>query len=144
MPGNASLELRSIAGRLRAAGDKGNLNALRKGLRAGAGPLIPAVRQAAIAKLPKTGGLNQQVAGQQVKVSVRMSARTADVRLTTTAPDTAMTDSGFVRHPTYGNRSRWITQQIPDAAGWWSDTLARKSVEVTPVLLAELERVAAP
>jgi hypothetical protein len=72
-----------------------------------------------------------------------MSARTADVRLTTTAPDTAMTDSGFVRHPTYGNRSRWITQQIPDAAGWWSDTLARKSVEVTPVLLAELERVRA-
>jgi hypothetical protein len=67
MPGNASLELRAIAARLRAAGDKGNLNALRKGLRAGAGPLIPAVRQAAIAKLPKTGGLNQQVAGQQVR-----------------------------------------------------------------------------
>src|SRR5579875_2179823 len=140
---DASAQLRAIAVRLREAGDRGNLNALRKSIRASAAPLVSAVKQAASEKLPHGGGLNEQVASQRVGVSIRTGARTAGVRLTTTAPDTSQTDQGFVRHPVFGNRKVWVRESIPQAAGWWSQTLADKSPAVTPLIVAELERVAA-
>lgn len=140
---DASAQLRAIAVRLREAGDTGNLNALRKSIRTSAAPLVSAVKEAAVEKLPHGGGLNEQVASQRVGVSIRTGARTAGVRLTTTAPDTSQTDQGFVRHPVWGNRKRWVQQSIPEAAGWWSQTLADKSPAVTPLIVAELERVAA-
>jgi hypothetical protein len=63
----------------------------------------------------------------------------------TTAPDTAQTDDGFVRHPTFGRRGKgqWRTQEIPAAAGWWSVTLARESPAVTPAVLRVMEAAAA-
>lgn len=137
-----SARLRAVSVRLKAAGDRGNRLALLRGLKSGAAPLVPLVGDAARAQLPKRGGLNERVAGEKVKVSVRLGARTAGVRLTTTAPDTKLTNSGFVEHPVFG---RWITglplQAIPKAAGWWTTTLQRHSPEVTPDLLAELKRI---
>lgn len=144
MPSNGSAQLHAISAALKARGEMGVKREMTAALRAGAQPLIPAVKQAAREKLPKAGGLNEQVAGQRVRVSVRGGARTAGVRLVTTAPDTKQTDSGFVRHPVFGHKDRaWITQQIPQAAGWWTDTLVRESPTVTPVLLAAMEAVAA-
>lgn len=140
---DASAQLREIAVRLREAGDRGNLNALRKSIRTSAAPLVSAVKEAAVEKLPHGGGLNEQVASQRVGVSIRTGARTAGVRLTTTAPDTSQTDQGFVRHPVFGNRKRWVREEIPQAAGWWSQTLTDKAPAVTPLIVAELERVAA-
>ena len=143
MPSDASSQLRAIAVQLKAAGDGDIRLALTRGLRSGAAPLIPLVKTSAMQKLPRAGGLNAQVAGQRVSVSVRTSAATAGVRLTTTAPDTAMTDAGFVRHPTFGRRGKgqWRTQQIPAAKGWWSDTLAKSDPIVTAVLLKFLAAV---
>lgn len=117
---------------------------VRADLRVQAAPLKAAVRESALAKLPKRGGLNEQVANQRVTVSTLAGVRTAGVRLRTTAPDTAMTDSGFVRHPTFGKRGKgeWETQSIPEAAGWWSDTLASKGPEITTAMRATLEAVA--
>lgn len=138
MPSDASSQLRAIAVKLKAAGDGDIRLAMTRGLRSGAAPLIPLVKASAMAKLPRAGGLNAQVAGQRVTVSVRTSAATAGVRLTTTAPDTAMTDAGYVRHPLPRNRrgkGQWITQQIPAAKGWWSGTLAKSDAVVTAVLL---------
>ena len=134
----ASAQLRLVAVKLKAAGAGGLRLQLMRGLKAGAAPLIPAVQSAARSQLPKGGGLNEQVADQKVTVSVRTGAATAGVRLTTTAPDTSQTDSGYVRHPTFGHRDRWVTQQIPDAVGWWSATLAAQggavSVELVKVI----------
>jgi hypothetical protein len=141
--GAGSERLAALAVRLKATGEKGLRTQLLRGLKSGADPLVKKVIEAAVAKLPHGGGLNEQVAGQKVKVQVRTGARTAGVRLTTTAPDTAMTDSGFVRHPVYGNRKKWITQQIPAAKGWWSQTLADGGSEVTPELLKVMEETAA-
>lgn len=142
---NASAQLRAISAKLKEAGD-GRLimNQLRRDIRVAAGPLKSAVRASALAKLPKGGGLNQQVANQRVTISVLSSARSAGVRLRTTAPDTAMTNAGFVRHPLPGNnRSKWVTQQIPQAAGWWTDPLQRLSPTITPVVLGVMRKVAA-
>jgi hypothetical protein len=140
----ASVQLAEIAAKLKAAGARDLRLQLLRGLRAGAKPLVKEVHDAALAQLPKQGGLNRQVASQKVSVSVRTGARTAGVRLTTTAPDTQQTDSGFVRHPTFGRRSKgsWKTQQIPAAVGWWSKTLAGGAGEVTPELVKVMEEVA--
>lgn len=141
MPANASAELAGIAARLRAVGDKGLTNQFRAGLRAAAKPLVTKVKAAALEQLPKTGGLNKQVAGQRVSVSIPLTPRTASVRLRTTAPDTAQTDSGFVRHPVYGNRNVWIKQDIPQAVGWWSQTLRDAGPEVTAALIVVMKAV---
>lgn len=143
MAADASAQLRAIAVRLREAGDRANLNALRKSIRTSAAPLTAAVKDAARAQLPKGGGLNEQVANQRVSVSIRTGARTAGVRMTMSAPDTGQTDQGYVRHPVYGNRNNWVQQSIPDAAGWWSQTLADRAPAVQPLIVAELARVAA-
>ena len=141
--GSGSAQLAGLAARLKATGDKGLRVELLRGLKEGAKPLVEKVAEAARAQLPKKGGLNEQVAGQKVKVQVRTGARTAGVRLTTSAPDTSQTDKGFVRHPVFGSRKKWVTQQIPAAKGWWSQTLADGGSDVQPELMAAMERVAA-
>ena len=141
--GSGSAQLAALAVRLKVAGDKTLRRELLRGLKSGADPLVKKVAEAARSQLPHGGGLNEQVAGQKVKVQVRTGARTAGVRLTTTAPDTRQTDSGFVRHPVFGHRDRkWPTQQIPAAKGWWSQTLADGAPDVQPDLAAAMERVA--
>lgn len=138
---SGSAELAALAARLKAAGDGGLRLQLLRGIKVGADPLVGAVYYAALNQLPKRGGLNRQVAKQKVTVSVRLGARTAGVRLSTKAPDTEQTDSGFVRHPVFGNRKKWKTQQIPAAMGWWSETLQRESPKVTGDVLAVMEKV---
>jgi hypothetical protein len=142
---NGSVQLAKIAAQLKATGQRDLRLQMMRGLREGAKPLIPAVREAATEQLPKAGGLNKQVAGQKITVSIRTGARTAGVRLTTTAPDTKQTDSGFVRHPTFGRRSKgqWRTQQIPAATGWWSKTLGDSAGKVTPELAKVMLEIAA-
>ncbi len=126
MAGSGSAQLRELAVRLKAAGDGALRVELLRGLRTAAQPLVTEVQAAAMEKLPKRGGLNVQVASQKVTVSVRTGARTAGVRLVTRAPDTAWTDAGYVRHPVFKS-GKWVTQQIPNAAGWWSQTLNSKA-----------------
>lgn len=138
---SGSAQLREVALRLKATGQSGLKVEMTRALRTGAAPLIPAVKNSAIEKLPKEGGLNRQVAGQKITVSIRTGPRTSGVRLTTTAPDTAQTNSGFVRHPVFGHRDRWVTQQIPDASGWWTDPLTAASPAITPVLIAVIDGV---
>lgn len=138
----ASDELRLVAVRLKVAGAGGLRTELLRGLRTAAKPLIPKVQAAAKAKLPKGGGLNEQVASQKISVSIRTGAKSAGVRLTTTALDTKQTDAGYVRHPVFGTwRPGMPAQQIPDAAGWWSGTLAAEGPSVTPALVAVIDSV---
>lgn len=144
MPSNASAQLHAIAAALRARGEKGMKRELTTGLRAGAQPLVSAVKTAAWHKLPHEGGLAARVANERVTVSVTTGARTAGVRMRTATHDSRATNAGYVRHPVYG---RWIeglpSQEIPQAAGWWTDTLRARSPAVTPVLLAVMEKIAA-
>jgi hypothetical protein len=116
---------------------------LQREIRVAAQPLVPALRDAAREKLPSAGGLNEQVAGQRITVSVRLGPKTAGVRLVTTAPDTSQTDKGFVRHPSpRNNRKKWRVTKLPRARGWWTDTLVRKSPSVTPAVLRVMDKTA--
>ena len=140
---DASARLTRISAALKEAGDRENLNALRRGLRAGAKPLIPAVQAAARDQLPKAGGLNEIVASRRVSVRTRLASRGAAVTLqSTNARSNAQTNSGYVRHPIFGGK-QWITEQIPNAQGWWTKTLEEKAPDVRHALEASLDEVSA-
>lgn len=113
------------------------------GLRAGAQPLISAVRAQALARLPHEGGLAARVAKERVTVSVRASARDASVTLRTSTHDSRATNDGYVRHLVYGRPDSWVRQEIPQATGWWTKTLERESPKVTPILVAAIEEMSA-
>jgi hypothetical protein len=138
---NGSEQLAALGVRLKVAGDKTLRVGMLRGLKAATEPLKVAVKAAAMEKLPKRGGLNAQVAGQKITTQVRTGARTAGVRLTTTTPDTLQTDTGYVRHKVFGNRKRWVRQEIPNASGWWSETLKDAAPEVTAELVGVMEAV---
>lgn len=102
-------------------------------------PLLAATRQAAAEQLPKSGGLAARVAKSPMFGRNRLTGRAAGVRLFTSEHDTMGTDRGTVRHPVFGH-DPWVVQPLAKS-GWWSETLARKSSEVTPHLIALMERI---
>lgn len=144
---DASAQLRAVALRLKEAGAGALFNDVRAEIRYEAEPLIPAVQEAAQRMLPKSGGLNNWVANQHFTISVLAGARTAGVRLTgpRTIRSGGQTNRGYVRHPTFGRREAgdWQTEQIPQATGWWTDTLREHSLPITPRIVAVIDRVGA-
>lgn len=157
---NASAQLHAIAAALRARGEKGMKREMTAALCAGAQPLVSAVRTSARARLPRSGGLAERVASERITVSVRTaSARTAGVALRTRTHDSQATNAGYVRHPVFAQRAEgpvapgrtrvrgskdvWVLQEIPQAAGWWTDPLRAGSPAVTPLLLGVMEKVSA-
>lgn len=141
----ASERLHGIATRLRAEGQRGLQRQMYGVLRGATAPLVDSVREAARERLPRSGGLNEQQADQAIRVSVTSGVRTAGVRIRTRTTASVQTNSGYVRHPVFGRRENpqdWQTQEIPGAAGWWTDTLRAGSAAITPLLVAELNRVA--
>lgn len=144
MPSNASEQLHAIALALKVRGEKGMKREMTAGLRLGAQPLVSAVRTSARARLPKSGGLAERVASERITVSVLTSARNAGVRIKTSTHDSRATNSGYVRHPVFGTwHEDMPSQQIPAAAGWWTDPLRAGSPAITPVLRAVMEKLAA-
>lgn len=143
MPTSASERLHAIALRLRTEGQRGLQREMNAAFRASTRPLIASVRAAARERLPKAGGLNEQQASQAIRVSVLTGSRSAGVRIRTRTRGSMQTDKGYVRHPVFGTwRPGVSSQQIPGAAGWWTDTLRQLSPAITPAILAEMNRVA--
>ena len=128
---------------LKATGDRENMNALRRGIRASAAPLVAEVRQSARERLPKSGGLNEFEASQRITVSTTTSVRSTGVRIKGRASQA--TDTGTWRHPTFGNRAKgdWVNQSYPGADGWWTKPLREGGHVTTALVEAQLEAVAA-
>jgi hypothetical protein len=139
---DASAQLRAIALKLRAAGEREILNGVRRELRIIAAPAVEAVRAKARADLPKSGGLNDEQADQPITVSVLSGARTAGVRIRTKRLGSMQTDAGYVRHPIFGKwRKGQKSQSLPQAAGWFSDTLAHEGDAVAVALEARIDAI---
>lgn len=115
---------------------------MNKTIRAAARPLVTAAEDAARQQLPKSGGLNELVADRHTTISILTGANTAGVRLKRARKDAASYQSnrGFIYHKTFGEEP-WRREEIPAAAGWWSDTMATGSRAVTPLIIAEMNRV---
>jgi hypothetical protein len=121
-------ELRAFDGR------KEIVNEMRREFRQGVPPLRKRIRANALAMLPASGGLGAWVARAAVTIRFRDAGRDAGfkVKVSRKAGDgdkadlDALDKSGRIRHPLYGNRSRWFGQTVAssfftkawDAADW--------------------------
>lgn len=99
---------------------------LNKGIRTAAKPVIAATRSEALSRLPQRGGLARQVAKEPQRIEVRTGARTAGVRVVVGRKRGGArgANRGVIRHPVFGNRERWVDQQVPPD---WFDKPARRS-----------------
>lgn len=135
-------QLAIVAARLKVAGAVELRRELLVGLRAGAQPLIPKVRAAALEQLPKRGGLNVRVAGEPMSVRIRTGGRSPSVRIVTKTSDTGGADRGVIRHPVFGHRDRkWSSQPYVPAKGYFSETLTREAPQVRHELILGVESV---
>lgn len=163
MPASAdgAMQLRALGLRLKelgAAGDgfasvdlvslgKGKTlrSQLLAGIRTGAKPAVEATRQAARDHLPKHGGLNTYVADTQIVVSNRLTGKRVGVRVGVKkgARHAYGANKGVIKHPTFGHRDRWDTQNLGSAAaGWFDRTMREQSPKVLVAVRAAMEAVA--
>lgn len=136
-----------LAARLKETGNTELRKELFRGIQRAAKPLRAAAANAARENLPKRGGLNEWVASSKFTISIR-SGRNPAVRVkgNKQGHDLAAMDRGRLRHPLFGNRKLWFTQQI--RAGWFSEAMQRESpgvrrevVNVIDDMARELERL---
>ena len=120
---------------LKAAGQTELRKQLNKTMRDAAKPLLPKVKAAAEANLPKKGGLNTRIAKKPFRVQTRTGASTAGVRIVGTKVDPRI-DQGRVYHPVFG-RSPGVVQQVKP--GYFSETLAAEGPAVRDDLAQALE-----
>jgi hypothetical protein len=139
-------QLRELGLKLKAAGDGGLRRELLAGIRLGAAPLVADVREAALAILPHSGGLNRFVADSPIGVRTRLTGNVG-VRIVNTREGARKggerdfgSDLGEVRHPVFGRRGKWTVTNV--TPGWFSKTLERRSPETTPFVLAAMNRTA--
>lgn len=117
---------------------------LHKAMRDTAKPLIPEVRDAAREKLPHGGGLNRRIAKKSYRSQVRTGARTAGVRIVGSKVDPRINE-GRVWHPVFGREGKpanggrnSVVQDVPEAKGYFSETLEKSGPEVRDALLQTL------
>ena len=128
---------------LKAAGRTELRKELTKGMQRAAKPLIADTREAARRDLPHRGGLANLVAKAPQRVQVRTGASTDGVRIVVGAGRSgarATSLFGYVRHPTFGHRDRWVRQSV--TPGWFDRTLDNAAPRVRPDIEAALEAVA--
>jgi len=136
-PGIKALE-RKIAAMDKAA--RGGLQReLEAGLVAGATPIVPKVRVAARANLPRRGGLAAEVAARPMRVEVS-HRRDPAVLLIVEGSEAIATNAGRLRHPVFGNLDNWVTQAI--RPGWFSEVMQKEAPKVRPDLERAMRRVA--
>jgi hypothetical protein len=89
---------------------------MNKEIRRGASKRIrEEVRAAALASFPSSGGLNIWIAKAPIRLNIRRGFDSAGVtvRVGRRGHDFRSLDSeGLVRHPLYGDRSRWYTTAV--------------------------------
>lgn len=116
---------------LRDAGQKDLRRELQRGVQRATKPMKRAVSDALLDQMPKAGGLNRRLARR--KLSTRtMTGRDPGVRIV--GKGLKELDAGTVRHPVFGDRSRWVAQDVP--AGVVSRALERER----PQARAEIQR----
>lgn len=103
--------------------------------------LIPETRREARERLPRRGGLAELVAKAPQRVKVT-TGRNPGVRITAGKPGSGAraAERGRLRHPVFGNRRVWVTQEV--TPGWFSEPLQKGAPAVRRDLEHALEVVA--
>lgn len=131
-----------VAKALKQAGDKDLRKELYAGLNRATKPLRGEAKKSAGANLPRAGGLNKRVARARFSTR-RRTGKNAGITIVAKGMDQlALMDRGFVRHPVYGNRRRWVVQPIPDAEGWFSKPMEDGKPQAQREIVKSLDDVA--
>jgi hypothetical protein len=110
---------------LKRAGETQLRKELHKAVQSAAKPLIPKMREAARANLPKHGGLNERIAKKPYRVQARTGANTAGVRIVGTKVDPRINNQGRIAHPVFGRPGSTVVQIVPEARGYFDETLSK-------------------
>lgn len=96
-------------------------------LRAAGRPAVLAIREAYGQRMPQRGGLAEKLSKAQVGVRSRISGPSVVTSLVTRVPgyDLTKIEEGDLRHPVFGNRKTWVSQEVPaHVAGEAFDAIA--------------------
>lgn len=107
-------KIAEVSRRLKETGDKELRREMARGINRATKPLKIAARAAVLAEYPKRGGLNEFVAKSRFTTRTRGGGKNPGVRIVVNKAghDIRALDRGRLRHPLYGNRRFWYTQQI--------------------------------
>ena len=111
-------EFQKAAAQLEQLGDRKLVLGMRRDLRALAKPVGDRIVEAIADAMPKRGGLSERVRSQG-RVSVLINLRSG-VRIQLANRGgmyMGAFESGTIRHPVYGNRKAWVSQQVPGGKG---------------------------
>lgn len=118
-------QLAAVGRRLKEAGAGGLRRELLATIRRSAKSAIPDVRASAERTLPSGGGLAALIAGSKIGVRTRLTGRVG-VQIRGDSPRSIRAmNRGRLRHPVFGNREVWVTQQVKP--GWFTDPLQKRA-----------------
>lgn len=137
----AAEKLDLVASTLRDLQDKGLTRELSKALNRATEELKRDAKDNAGEVLPHRGGLAERVKAAKLATR-RRSGRNPGLRITAKGLDQleAM-DRGFVKHPVWGNRDVWVTQEV--TPGWFTTPMEDGRVEVARRIDEALDELAA-
>lgn len=136
MTRNGADDLLALSKKLKAMGQTELRKELHKAVRDAAKPLIPKVKEAARAKLPRSGGMNEHYARKRYRAQTRTGVQTAGVRIVAPKTDPRVDEQGRVAHPVFGRRDiPKEIQTVPGAKGFFSETLRQEGPEVRDEVL---------
>ena len=111
-------EFQKAAAQLEQLGDRKLVLGMRRDLRALAKPVGDRIVEAIADAMPKRGGLSERVRSQgrvSLLVDLRRGVR---IQLANKAGMyMGAFESGTIRHPVYGHRKAWVSQQVPGGKG---------------------------
>lgn len=114
-------ELNRLARKLKEVGDKGLRKELYRGLQRATKPIRADVQRSLATRLPERGGLARKMSRARVTSKIRTANRNTRLTIQVSSPrgedfDVQAMDRGRLRHPVFGRRGKWVTQQIPPGA----------------------------
>lgn len=137
--------LEALGAELRVQGTGKARSRMRRSLAKSAKPVIQAVRDRAESELPRSGGLNTRSASAKLRVSTRLVGRNVGVSVRGprrgVGSDLGRVNQGEVRHPFYGDRSRWYVTRV--RPGFADRALADTQPDVVAGLVGVMEQTQA-
>ena len=134
-------DLAKLGAALKKVGDKELKRELLAAIRAAGKPIKAAVQESARANLPSSGGFADLVAASRMSMKTRLGGQKVGVRFEArNRHNIKALDRGRLRHPLFGNKEHWFTQQVE--AGWFSTPIQEMSQEIRVEVSDALARVA--